>query len=81
MADHPPDQDQIEGIYQPKDAISATVKATGVTGAAGAFVSAIQNTLTRHNVGAWGAVTRFGGTSALFGERKAGNGLERHTAC
>ncbi|KAK3115274.1 hypothetical protein LTR53_005545 [Teratosphaeriaceae sp. CCFEE 6253] len=66
MADHDVPQDQIQEMYEPKDAISATIKATGVTGAAGAFVSAIQNTLVRHNAGSWGAVTRFGSTTALF---------------
>jgi len=70
MADSHPSQDQVEELYQPKDAISAAIKATGVTGAAGAFVSTIQNTLTRHNAGAWGAVTRFGGTTALFGKEE-----------
>ncbi|KAK4890433.1 hypothetical protein LTR17_004763 [Elasticomyces elasticus] len=66
MADHQPDQDQVEELYQPKDSISAAIKATGVTATAGAFISTIQNTLTRHNAGAWGAVTRFGSTTALF---------------
>jgi len=70
MADHQPSQDQVEDLYQPKDAIGTAVKAIGVTGAAGAFVSTIQNTLTRHNAGPWGAVTRFGSTTALFGEEK-----------
>jgi len=72
MADSQPSQDQVEELYQPKDAITAAIKATGVTGAAGAFVSTIQNTLVRHNAGAWGAITRFGGTTALFGKDKRG---------
>lgn len=67
MADHTPNQDQITDLYQPKDAIGAAIKATAVTGAAGAFMSTIQNTLTRQNVGAMGAFTRFGGTTAVFG--------------
>src|ERR1700710_1489021 len=61
MADHTPTQDQIEEGYHPKDAIGGAVKATAVTAAAGVFISTIQNTLTRHNVGAMGAFTRFGG--------------------
>jgi len=61
------DQDQIESVYQPKDAISSAVKATAITAGAGAFVSTIQNTLTRQNYGAFGAFTRFGGTTAVFG--------------
>ncbi|KAK4556483.1 hypothetical protein LTR86_006627 [Recurvomyces mirabilis] len=64
--DHPPQQDQVEGIYQPKDAVSATIKAALVTGSAGAFISTIQNVLTKTNYGAWGAVNKFGSTTALF---------------
>ena len=60
-------QDQVEEIYQPKDAVGAALKATGVTTAAGAFVSTIQNTLTKQNVGAFGIFTRTGGTIAVFG--------------
>lgn len=60
-------QDQITGVYQAKDAIGATIKAAGVTGAAGTFISAIQSTLTRQNVGAMAFLTRTGGTVALFG--------------
>jgi hypothetical protein len=52
--------------YHPKDAIKAAVNASMVTGAAGAFVSAIQNTLTKRNVGAWGIFTRTGSTIAVF---------------
>ncbi|KAF7845706.1 hypothetical protein BT93_L1079 [Corymbia citriodora subsp. variegata] len=66
MAAPPPQQDQIEDVYQPKDAIGATIKATLVTGAAGTFISAIQNTLTKQNVGAFGVFTRTGGTIAVF---------------
>lgn len=58
-----------EGEYQPKDAIGATVKAAMITTAAGAFVSTIQNTLTRQNVGAMGIFTRTGSTIAVFGMR------------
>lgn len=67
MADHTPSQDHAESIYQPKDAVGSAIKATSVTAAAGAFISTIQNTLTRQNVGAMGAFTRFGGTTATFG--------------
>jgi len=61
------DQDQVEAVYRPKDAIGGAVKATAITATAGGFVSAIQNTLARQNYGAWGAVTKFGGTTAVFG--------------
>ncbi|EON65115.1 hypothetical protein W97_04352 [Coniosporium apollinis CBS 100218] len=52
--------------YHPKDAISATVRTTMITGAAGTIVSGIQNTLTKQNVGAMGVLTRTGGTIAVF---------------
>ncbi|RMY18801.1 hypothetical protein D0867_05087 [Hortaea werneckii] len=48
------------------NAVGSAIKATSVTAAAGAFISTIQNTLTRQNVGAMGAFTRFGGTTATF---------------
>ncbi|MCJ1364214.1 hypothetical protein MMC16_003323 [Acarospora aff. strigata] len=55
-----------EAVYQPKDAIASSIKSTMITGAAGAFVSAIQNTLTKQNVTGWGVFTRTGGTIAVF---------------
>lgn len=58
--DHPP-------TYQPKDAVGAAIKGTMITGAAGTFVSAVQNSLVKTNVGAWGIFTRTGGTIAIFG--------------
>ena len=59
-------QDQEENLYQPKDAIGAALKATLVTGAAGTFISSIQNTLTKQNAGAFGIFTRTGTTIAVF---------------
>ncbi len=56
-----------EPVYQPKDAISAALKSTAITGGAGALVSSIQNTLTKQNVSAWGIFTRTGGTIVVFG--------------
>ena len=56
-----------ERSYQPKDAIGGTIKATMITTGAGAFVSAIQNTLTKQNVGGMAVFTRTGGTIAVFG--------------
>ncbi|KAK5004116.1 hypothetical protein LTR28_009331 [Elasticomyces elasticus] len=44
--------DTEEITYQPQDALASTIKATMITTAAGAFVSTIQNTLTKQNVGA-----------------------------
>ncbi|KAI9717371.1 MAG: hypothetical protein M1812_004723 [Candelaria pacifica] len=52
--------------YRPKDAVGSALRSTMITGGAGTFVSAIQNTLTRSNVNAWGVFTRSGGTIAVF---------------
>jgi hypothetical protein len=53
--------------YHPKDAISAAMKATMLTGGVGLFASAVQNTLTRQNVGPLGIFRRGGGTIGIFG--------------
>jgi hypothetical protein len=53
--------------YHPKDAVKAAINGTMITGAAGGLVSAIQNTLTKRNIGSWGVFTRSGGTIAVFG--------------
>ena len=60
--------DHTEDSYHPRDAVGGAIKATLVTGTGGAFVSAVQNTLTKQNVGAWGVFTRTGGTVATFGK-------------
>jgi len=52
--------------YYPKDAISESVRSAKFTGSAGLLLAAVQNTLARENVGAFGVFTRFGGTIALF---------------
>lgn len=53
--------------YHPKDAVKAAINGTMITGAAGAMVSAIQNTLTKRNASAWGVFTRSGSTIAIYG--------------
>lgn len=53
--------------YHPKDAVKAAITGTMVTGSAGALVSAIQNSLSKRNVGAWGIFTRTGSTIGIFG--------------
>ncbi|EME77968.1 uncharacterized protein MYCFIDRAFT_33688 [Pseudocercospora fijiensis CIRAD86] len=58
--------EQEEHQYHPKDAIGETIRATLATGGAGLFVSSIQNTLKKQNVGALGVFTRTGGTIAAF---------------
>ena len=56
-----------EPAYQPKDAVTAAIRSTMITGGAGTLLSAVQNTLTKQNVTAWGIFTRTGGTIAVFG--------------
>lgn len=56
--------------YEFKDAIGGTLRTTAVMGTVGLFFSAVQNTLTKQNVGAWGIFTRHGGTTATFGEHR-----------
>ena len=56
-----------DDVYQPKDAVGIAIQSTLITGAAGLTVSAVQNTLTKQNVTAWGVFTRSGGVIALFG--------------
>ena len=53
--------------YQPADALGAAITGTAITGTAGLFVSTIQNSLARHNVGMMGIFWRSGGTIAVFG--------------
>ncbi|KAF7714965.1 NADH-ubiquinone oxidoreductase [Penicillium ucsense] len=57
MANHEEDHH-----YHPQDAISAAIKTTMMTGGIGLFASAVQNTLTRQNVGPLGVFMRSGGT-------------------
>ncbi|KAJ5570526.1 NADH-ubiquinone oxidoreductase [Penicillium hispanicum] len=52
--------------YHPQDAVSAAIKATTLTGGVGLFASAVQNTLTRQNVGPLGVFIRSGGTIGIF---------------
>ena len=47
--------------------IAKTLKTTGGAAFAGLFVSALQNTLARHDHGARGVISRSGNTIAIFG--------------
>lgn len=62
-------------MYHPKDAVGDGITATMIMGAAGFTVSAIQNTLTRQNVTAWGVFTRTGGTITIFGSMQQLNSI------
>ena len=54
--------------YHPVDAVSGGVKGALATGGIGLFTAAIQNSLAKQNVGAWGVFTRGGGVIMSFGE-------------
>lgn len=56
------DEDQ----YKPINAVAAGLRGAGISGAAGAILAGAQNSLTKSNVGAWGVITKFGGTITLF---------------
>ena len=53
--------------YHPRDAIGDSVAAGFKSGVIGAMFSGIQATLTKQNIGAFGAITKYGGTTAMFG--------------
>jgi len=55
-----------ETPYHPHDAVKAAINGTLVSGSAGAFLSAIQNSLARRNTSAMGIFTRSGSTIAVF---------------
>ncbi|EFX00879.1 NADH-ubiquinone oxidoreductase subunit [Grosmannia clavigera kw1407] len=55
-----------DDVYHPEDAIKASAKGSLVVGGAGLFLAAIQNSLQKRNVGAWGVFTRSGGMVASF---------------
>lgn len=57
-----------EPPFKRRDAIGLATKGTLIVGGAGLFVSAVQNTLTKQNVGALGVITKTGGTVATFGK-------------
>lgn len=52
--------------FHPKNALKGAVTGSMVGGAAGIFASAMQNSLAKTNVGAWGVVTRTGSTVATM---------------
>ena len=56
-----------ETHYHPHDAIGSAMKATTLTGGVGLFAAAVQNTLTKQNVGPLGVFFKSGGTIGIFG--------------
>lgn len=71
MALDPEQQDSI--VYEAQDAIGKATQGVLICGSAGFLFSAVQNVMTRQNVGALGVLTRFGGTTAIFGMYSTGH--------
>ena len=63
----PNSRDLVDETYHPQDAIGNGIKASSLAGAAGLFMSAIQNSTAKHNVGTFGVISRTGSSVALFG--------------
>ncbi|KAI1385744.1 uncharacterized protein F4822DRAFT_414053 [Hypoxylon trugodes] len=53
-------------IFHQHDSLKSAINGALLGGGAGFTVSAVQNSLARRNVGAWGVFTRTGGTVAMF---------------
>ncbi|APA14137.1 hypothetical protein sscle_12g089070 [Sclerotinia sclerotiorum 1980 UF-70] len=53
-------------VYHPQDALKAGINGALISGSAGAFASAIQNTLHKKNIGALGFITRTGSTAFIM---------------
>ena len=68
---------QQEHVYHAQDAVSAALKATTLTGGVGLFASAVQNTLTKQNIGPMGVFVKSGGTIGIFGMEFSPGGGER----
>lgn len=58
---------QEDHTYHAQDTFSAAIKSTALTGSVGFFAAAVQNTLTKQNVGPMGIFVRGGGTIGIFG--------------
>ncbi|TGJ79647.1 hypothetical protein E0Z10_g9119 [Xylaria hypoxylon] len=63
---HPIQRLAEERFFHQKDAVKSGIQGALVGGGAGLLFSAVQNSLAKHNVGAWGVFTRTGGTIASF---------------
>ncbi|KAI8953304.1 hypothetical protein F4801DRAFT_576757 [Xylaria longipes] len=61
---HPIQRLAEERLFHPKDAVKSGIQGVLVGGGAGLFLSAIQNSLAKQNVGVWGVFTRTGSTIA-----------------
>ena len=70
-------QHEEQHSYHAQDAISAALKATTLTGGVGLFAAAVQNTLTKRNIGPMGVFIKGGGTIGIFG-MEIGNSLRAY---
>ncbi|GAP85169.1 putative NADH:ubiquinone oxidoreductase subunit [Rosellinia necatrix] len=61
---HPIQRPVEEKLFHQRDALKAGAQGALVGGGAGLVLSAVQNSLAKQNVGAWGVFTRTGGTIA-----------------
>ena len=53
--------------FHPRDALKSGTRGGVAGGVVGLFAAAVQNSLSKQNVGAWGVLTRHGGTVASLG--------------
>ncbi|KAL2057603.1 hypothetical protein ABVK25_001987 [Lepraria finkii] len=74
------EDEAVQEVYHPKDAVGKAIEATLILGAAGLTVSAIQNTLTKQNVSGWGVFTRTGGTIGMFAAAGCAHGFTNAAA-
>jgi hypothetical protein len=56
-----------EHVFHPKDALGEAVQAGLTVGVVGTIFSGVQASMTRQNLGAFGALTHYGSTTAIFG--------------
>lgn len=63
---HPIQIQQEEEIYHARDAIKSGVKGAIAGGSVGLFAAAVQNSLSKQNLGVWGVIRRHGGTAAAL---------------
>lgn len=68
--DSKPNYDLNEPVYQPKDALGASLRSATLAGAGGLFLASVQNTVTKENVGFFSVFSRFGSTIGLFGKSR-----------
>jgi len=56
-----------DGDFEHKSALQSAYRVGTIAGVAGIFVSTVQNAFANHSRGAFGVITRSGGTIGFFG--------------